>query len=76
MVVLGLCMHKVLTCLHMPAGWSVWFFTALAGAALLVVNTRLVHIVRYVTRGGHIHRLQPGIFWLNRSAPSPACVRA
>ena len=66
-------MHKVLTCLHMPAGWSVWFFTALAGAALLVVNTRLV---RYVTRGGHIHRLQPGIFWLNSWAPSAACVRA
>lgn len=42
-----------------------WFFTVLAGAALLVLNTKLVHIVRYVTRGGHAHRLKPGIFWLN-----------
>ena len=45
-----------------------WFFTVLAGAALLVLNTKLVHIVRYVTRGGHVHRLKPGVFWLNRCA--------
>lgn len=50
------------------AGWCVWFFTVLAGAALLVLNTKLVHIVRYVTRGGHVHRLKPGVFWLNRRA--------
>ena len=43
-----------------------WFFTLLAGAVLLVLNTKLVHIVRYVTRGGQVHRLRPGIFWLNR----------
>ena len=43
-----------------------WFFTLLAGVALLVLNTKLVHIVRYVTRGGQVHRLRPGIFWLNR----------
>ena len=48
-----------------------WFFTVLAGAALLILNTKLVHIVRYVTRGGHVHRLRPGIFWLNRCPPSP-----
>ena len=47
-------------------GWCVWFFTVLAGAALLVVNTKLLHIVRYVTRGGHVHRLKPGVFWFNR----------
>ena len=75
-LMLGWCLHAVLTCMHMPAGWCVWFFTALAGAALLVVNTKLVHIVRYVTRGGHVHRLQPGIFWLNRWAPCAGCVRA
>ena len=53
----------------MLAGWCVWFFTVLAGAALLIVNTKLVHIVRYVTRGGHVHRLKPGVFWLNRCVP-------
>ena len=75
-VVPGLCMHAVLTCLHMPAGWCVWFFTVLAGAALLVVNTKLVHIVRYVTHGGHVHRLKPGIFWLNRWVSRAACMHA
>ena len=53
-----------------------WFFTVLAGAALLIVNTKLVHIVRYVTRGGHVHRLKPGIFWLNRWAPCAGCMHA
>ncbi len=53
-----------------------WFFTVLAGAALLVVNTKLVHIVRYVTRGGHVHRLKPGIFWLNRYTSCISCISA
>lgn len=53
------------------AGWCVWFFTVLAGAVLLILNTKLVHILRYVTRGGHVHRLKPGIFWLNRCCPCP-----
>ena len=48
------------------AGWCVWLFTLLAGVALLAVNTKLVYIARYVTRGGLVHRLQPGVFWLNR----------
>ena len=42
------------------AGWCVWLFTVLAGVVLLVVNTKLVWIARYVTRGGIVHRLQPG----------------
>ncbi len=37
-----------------------WFFTLLAGVVLLIVNTKLVWIVRYVTRGGMVHRLKPG----------------
>ncbi|KAK9909834.1 hypothetical protein WJX75_008172 [Coccomyxa subellipsoidea] len=47
-------------------GWCVWLFTVLAGVVLLVVNTKLIWIARYVTRGGIVHRLQPGIFWFNR----------
>ena len=43
-----------------------WLFTEEAGILLLVVNTKLVHVARYVTRGGRIHRLRPGVFWLNR----------
>jgi hypothetical protein len=42
------------------AGWCVWLFTVLAGVVLLVVNTKLIWIARYVTRGGIVHRLQPG----------------
>lgn len=42
------------------AGWCVWFFTLLAGGVLLIVNTKLVWIARYVTRGGIVHRLKPG----------------
>ena len=48
------------------AGWCVWLFTVAAGVALLIVNTKLVHVARFVTRGGRIHRLRPGVFWLNR----------
>ncbi len=51
-----------------------WFFTVLAGGALLALNIKLVHIVRYVTRGGHVHRLKPGVFWLNRCAPHDGTV--
>ncbi|CAL8467379.1 g6916 [Coccomyxa elongata] len=47
-------------------GWCVWFFTLLAGVVLLIVNTKLVWIARYVTRGGMVHRLKPGVFWFNR----------
>eukprot|EP00884_Botryococcus_braunii_P016874 jgi/Botrbrau1/3870/Bobra.0183s0094.1 len=47
-------------------GWCIWIFIALGGLVLLVVNTKLVIITRYVTRGGCIHTLEPGIFWLNR----------
>jgi hypothetical protein len=31
-----------------------------------VTNTKLVSIVRYLTRGGQINALQPNIFWLGR----------
>ena len=57
-----------------------WFFTALAGAALLVVNTKLVHIVRYVTRGrprpppaaGHLLAQQVGAMcWLRACMSCP-----
>ena len=43
-----------------------WLFTVAAGVLLVIVNTKLVHVARYVTRGGRIHRLRPGVFWLNR----------
>jgi hypothetical protein len=56
--------HTYITCMH--AGWCIWVFIIIAGAILLVVNTKLVMITRYVTRGGCIHTLEPGIFWLNR----------
>ena len=52
--------------MRLRTGWCVWLFTVLAGVALLVVNTKLVYVARYVTRGGLMHRLQPGVFWLNR----------
>jgi hypothetical protein len=44
----------------------VWLFTLLAGLLLLVVNTKLVYVARFATRGGRIHRQRPGVFWLNR----------
>ncbi|KAK9829176.1 hypothetical protein WJX72_004342 [[Myrmecia] bisecta] len=47
-------------------GWCIWVFIILAGGLLFAVNTKLIWIARYVTRGGHVHRLKPGIFWLNR----------
>jgi len=31
-----------------------------------VLNTKLVWIVRYATREGHVQKLKPGIFWPNR----------
>ena len=48
------------------AGWCIWVFVLVSGVLLAVVNTKLVWIARYVTRGGHVHQLRPGIFWLNR----------
>lgn len=48
------------------AGWCIWVFCILCGAVLAIVNTNLIWIARYATRGGHVHRLTPGIFFLNR----------
>ena len=47
-------------------GWAVWLLVAGAGALLLLVNTKLVAVVRHVTRGGQPHTLDPGAFWLGR----------
>lgn len=36
-----------------------WVFTIVSGVVLFVINTKLVWIVRYVTRGGRVHTLKP-----------------
>ena len=69
LVGLGLAMWLfliVFVLLSSVLGWCVWLWTAVAGGLLAAVNTKLVYIARYVTRGGLVHRLQPGVFWLNR----------
>ena len=47
-------------------GWATWIVIVIAGAVLFLINTKLMWVARYATRGGHVHRLKPGVFWLHR----------
>ena len=47
-------------------GWCIWVFIIVSGLLLAIVNTKLVWIARYTARGGNVHKLKSGIFWLNR----------
>ena len=47
-------------------GWCIWVFTLAAGAMLLVLSTKLVSVVRFATRFGAPHPLDPAPFWFRR----------
>ncbi|GMH39767.1 hypothetical protein BSKO_07665 [Bryopsis sp. KO-2023] len=52
-----------------PLNWTSWqlVWVLLAMSSLpLVVETKLVHVVRHVTRGGNVHLLTPDAFWFGK----------
>ena len=53
-------------CQPCSEGWATWIVIVIAGSVLFLVNTKLMWVARYATRGGDVHRLKPGVFWLHR----------
>uniref|UniRef100_A0A1D2A4C2 MLO-like protein n=2 Tax=Auxenochlorella protothecoides TaxID=3075 RepID=A0A1D2A4C2_AUXPR len=49
-----------------PYGYPTMIFFALNGAVLALTNTKLQHIIRYVTNSGVPQQLELHVFWLNR----------
>lgn len=52
-----------------PTDWTNWISTlalVIFMALPFVVTTKLLYIVRNVTRGGRVHRLSESVFWFGK----------
>lgn len=49
-----------------PLGWATTLFLALAGMVLVVVNAKLISIIRHVCRGARVNQLSSNIFWWHK----------
>lgn len=47
-------------------GWMASWFNILAWILCLILNTKLIHITRYVTRGGAVNKLDKSVFWFRK----------
>jgi hypothetical protein len=48
------------------AGFESWLLVVWAGALMVLVNFKLVNLVRETTRGGQLVKLTPDAFWFGR----------
>lgn len=58
--------HLIAWLLPPSAGYAVTSIVLLSAAVMIVLNAKLITLVRYVTRGGQLRQLYAQAFWFSR----------